>query len=289
MDQFTVGSVPEHFMLPWHLAMENGNFQSHELSVNWQDYPGGTGAMMADLHAGQLDIAIALTEGVVADIIKHRASKIAQVFVSSPLTWGIHVAAESPYQSVEELEGKTFAISRMGSGSHLMAIVMARQRGWSIGNMQLEIVGGMVGARKALPTGEADAFMWEKYMTQPIVERGEFRRVGEFDTPWSCFVVVVRDEILKRSSTQVQALLEVVQKSAESFTIKSDATALVAQRYSLTQEDAERWFERTQWKTDFRVSRTMLNQVMDALVSCQVINRKIDTTLLCSSLTALEQ
>ncbi len=288
MDQFNVGSVPEHFMLPWHSAMENGDFQAKGLSVDWQDYPGGTGAMMADLRAEKLDIAIALTEGVVADIINHRASKIAQVFVSSPLTWGIHVAADSSYQAIKELEGKTFAVSRMGSGSHLMAIVMAKQRGWPIDQMQLEIVGGMVGARKALPNGEADAFMWEKYMTQPIVERGEFRRVGEFDTPWPCFVVVVRNEILKKSLAQVQTILEVVQQSVVRFISKSDATALVAQRYSLAQEDAESWFGRTKWQTDFHISQTMLHQVMDALISCQIIDRKIDPTLLCSPLTVLE-
>ena len=69
MIQFKIGSVPEHFMLPWHLAMENGDFQAKDLSVQWQDYPGGTGAMMSDLRDGLLDIAIALTEGVVSDII----------------------------------------------------------------------------------------------------------------------------------------------------------------------------------------------------------------------------
>ncbi|WKN42458.1 substrate-binding domain-containing protein [Tunicatimonas pelagia] len=289
MDQFNVGSVPEHFMLPWHLAIENGDFQAHGLSVNWQDYPGGTGAMMADLHDGQLDIAIALTEGVIADIVKQRASKLVQVFISSPLTWGIHVAANSAYQSVEELASATFAISRMGSGSHLMAVVMAKHRGWPLDKMQLKVVGGMEGARQALPGGEADAFMWEKYMTQPIVEQGDFRRVGEFDTPWPCFVVVVRNEVLQSSLAQVEVLLKIAQQSAKSFTSRDDATTLVAQRYGLTYEDAESWFGRTKWQTNFRVSRAMLEQVMNALMNCQIIDQKVEPHQLCSSLTVLEQ
>lgn len=287
MVNLRVGSVPEHFTLPWHLAMEAEAFPANEVSIDWQDYPSGTGAMMTDLRSDSLDIAIALTEGVVADIILNNAGKIAQVFVASPLTWGIHVAADSPYQSVGELEGKTFAISRMGSGSHLMAYVMAQHRGWSTEALTLEIVGGMDGARQALPAGKADAFMWEKYMTQPVVERGEFRRIGEFDTPWPCFVVVVRNEILTNHLEKVQTVLQIVQQSAKDFMQRSDATALVAQRYHLTSTDAEAWFARTQWQTDFGISSEMLQKVMKALVSCQVIEKQVDPLSLCSQLAEL--
>lgn len=33
--------------------------------------------------------------------------------------------------SVDELDGANFAVSRLGSGSHTMAFVMAKQRGWT--------------------------------------------------------------------------------------------------------------------------------------------------------------
>jgi len=287
MDQFKVGSVPEHFMLPWHLAIENGAFQAKNLAVDWQDYPGGTGAMTTDLRSGELDIAIALTEGVVASIIQHQAGKIAQVYVESPLTWGVHVATNSFYQSVPELEGRTFAVSRMGSGSHLMAFVMAKQRGWSTDQIKLQIVGGMDGARQALPRGEADAFMWEKFMTQPVVEQGEFRRIGEFDTPWPCFVVVVRNEVLERSLDKVRMLLKIVQQSAQDFMQQADAAAVVAQRYGLSEADAQTWFAGTDWKTDFSVSSEMLEEVMTALLDCQVIEERVEPESLCSDLVEL--
>lgn len=288
MDRFRVGSVPEHFMLPWHLAIESGAFQAQNLTVNWQDYPGGTGAMMSDLRSNKLDIAIALTEGVVTSIIQHDTGKIAQVYVESPLTWGVHVAADSPYRSVTELEGKTFAVSRMGSGSHLMAFVMAKQRGWSTDQIKLQIVGGMDGARQALPRGEADAFMWEKFMTQPVVKQGEFRRVGEFDTPWPCFVVLVRNKILEEHTGRVRAILKTVQQSARSFMQQADAAAVVAQRYGLSEADAQKWFNRTAWKTDFNVSSQMLEQVMVALLDCRVIEKRVEPQSLCSELVDLK-
>jgi hypothetical protein len=41
------------------------------------------------------------------------------------------LGGESPIASLDELDGANFAISRLGSGSHTMAFVMAKQRGWT--------------------------------------------------------------------------------------------------------------------------------------------------------------
>lgn len=51
----------------------------------------------------------------------------------SPLCWAISTGVTSKIQSVEDLRGGTFAVSRMGSGSHLMAYVLAIQRGEHLG------------------------------------------------------------------------------------------------------------------------------------------------------------
>jgi hypothetical protein len=47
------------------------------------------------LRDGETDIAVILTEGIVKDIVAGNQSKIVQVYVQSPLIWGIHVAANS--------------------------------------------------------------------------------------------------------------------------------------------------------------------------------------------------
>src|SRR5690606_33442108 len=90
-----IGGVPEHFNLPWHLAIERGDFTSAGIDLKWTDYPGGTGAMCTDLRNGKIDLAVVLTEGMVADIAKGNPSHIIQLFVKSPLIWGIHVPAAS--------------------------------------------------------------------------------------------------------------------------------------------------------------------------------------------------
>ena len=144
-----VGGVPEYFTKPWHVAQANGWFTEQGVEVAWTDYPTGTGAMMQALRDNQLDVAIALTEGVVSEIVQHDTCRIARYFVKSPLTWGIHVPASSDFQHTAELEHETFAISRYGSGSHLMTYVLGQQEGWATERLQFAPVGKLDDARIA--------------------------------------------------------------------------------------------------------------------------------------------
>ena len=40
-----VGGVPEHFNLPWRLAVESGEFEALGIRVEWTDVDRGTGAL----------------------------------------------------------------------------------------------------------------------------------------------------------------------------------------------------------------------------------------------------
>ena len=276
-----VTGVPEHFNLPWHLAQEAQAFEKEGISLHWQDAPGGTGAMMQALQTGNTDVAIALTEGVVASIAKGTEAKIVQLYVSSPLSWGIHVADHSALYDVESLEGRRFAISRPTSGSHLMAYVLGKQQGWDTEKMQFVEVGGMDGARKALAKDAADIFMWEKFMTKPIVDRGEFRRVGEIDTPWPCFVVVASQAILDKHPEGLLRMLRVVNQASSVFSQRQDAATLVAKGFNLQEEDAKQWLARTKWASDPEISVVMLEQVMETLLDVGAIAKKTTVEMLC--------
>ena len=87
------------------------------MQIDWTTYNGGTGAMTKALREDELDVAVLLTEGIVADLHRGNPSKLLGTYVSTPLTWGVHVAAPSKWQCSSELERATYAVSRMGSGS----------------------------------------------------------------------------------------------------------------------------------------------------------------------------
>jgi sulfonate transport system substrate-binding protein len=276
-----VMGVPEHFNLPWYQAIASGRFAAEGLALQWQDAPGGTGAMMQALQSGDTDIVVALTEGVVANIAKGTDAKIVQLFVSSPLSWGVHVAADSSYRQLEELSDSRFAISRPASGSHLMAFVLGQQQGWDTQSMRFVEVGGMEGAREALAEGSADTFMWEKLMTKPIVDRGEFRRLGVVDTPWPCFVIAASQHLINDQPDALRRLLEVIRREASAFKQSDDAVASIVRRFELQPADVEAWLSRTEWASDRQVSARMLEQVMDTLLQVGAISEKVSPQKLC--------
>src|SRR5690554_4140706 len=159
-----IGGVPEHFNLPWRLAMEEGDLQKENIILHWEDMTGGTGQMVRGLHNNTLDIAVLLTEGITKAILQGLDAKIIQVYVTTPLHWGIHVAQhDKSIQNVDELEGKTFAISREGSGSELMAYVLADNQGWNTSKLRFNSVGDIYGLLWALQNNEASVFLWERF------------------------------------------------------------------------------------------------------------------------------
>ena len=96
-----IGGVPEHFNLAWYLALKNREFKDVGINLRWKDFYGGTGAMNKALREGEIDMAVILTEGVIKDIIDGNPTKIVQTFVKSPLIWGIHVAHQSNYHTID--------------------------------------------------------------------------------------------------------------------------------------------------------------------------------------------
>ena len=107
-----VGGVPEHFNTPWHTAAAAGRFEELGLAFEWKEYPGGTGAMCRDLRSDEIDLAVLLTEGIYKDIVTGGNSKIAGVYVSSPLCWGIHCSAGDHHERFEAVTAANRARSR---------------------------------------------------------------------------------------------------------------------------------------------------------------------------------
>ena len=77
------------------------------------------------LFSFKLDAAILLTEGAVKFIAENQQFVIANVFAKSPLVWGVHVPFNSTITQYNNIFDYPIAISRKGSGSHLMPIVDA--------------------------------------------------------------------------------------------------------------------------------------------------------------------
>lgn len=276
MKTINIGGVPEHFNLAWYLGLKNAEYKDADINLRWEDYFGGTGAMCKGLRDGDIDMAVILTEGIIKDIIAGNKCKIVQVFVKTPLIWGVHVAANSKYKSIDELKGTKAAISRFGSGSHLMAYVNAENNNWDLEkDLDFQVIKNLDGAVEGLTEGKADYFLWEKFMTKPIVDKGVFRRIDECPSPWPCFVVAVREDFLKENKMDVKTILDIVNNTTAEFKDIPSIDRMIANRYEQEIEDVQEWLSLTEWSQE-NISKETVNKVQDELFALNIITEKWD-------------
>ncbi len=260
-----LGGVPEHFNLPWHLALASEAIA--DLDAEWEDQVGGTGQMLAGLADGELDLVSILTEGTVSAIARGLDAVIIQVYVASPLQGGIFVPAESDLERVEQLEGRRIAISRPQSGSHLMAFVLAERNGWAINEKQFVVAGGLQGARTSFATGESDVFLWDQFMTRPLVDAGEFRQVGVFPTAWPSFVFAASTEALTGRTAEIGRIVDAVVSEATALHGLDGAVEMISTRYGLNEETASGWLDTTRFAPRQAMDPAIASDVLSTLES----------------------
>ncbi len=277
MKTIKVGGVPEHFNLPWHLCIEEGDFHKEEINVIWKDFPDGTGAMNKALRSGEIDVAVILTEGIIKDIIAGNPAKIVQAYIGSPLIWGVHVAARSEYKNIEDLRGTKAAISREGSGSHLMTYLNAQNHNWDTSTLDFEIVGDINGAVKALQEDIAQYFMWEYFTTKPLVDNGTFNCIANCPTPWPCFVIVVRNEVLKYNTDRIKKMLKILNSKTLNFKQLPEVEETLTKRYDQHLGDIRKWLEITSWSQN-QISDHEVSKVQEKLVDLNLIQEKVNNS-----------
>ena len=274
MTNLKVGGVPEHFNYPWYITLKNKEYSKHNINLRWQDYPGGTGQMSKALRDGSIDIAIVLTEGIIKDIADGNPSKIVQTFVKTPLIWGVYVSEKSSFKKIDDLEHAIIAISRFGSGSHLMAIVNAYNQGWDVENLKFKVIDNLQGGIDALTNGETDYFMWEHFTTKPLVDNGTFRRIGDCHSPWPCFVIAVRNEVLENNFDEVKKVLDIINAETKDFKQIDKIDKTLAIRYEQKLEDIQKWLKITEWNDGKPFTKNLITRIQNKMIRFNIIQKK---------------
>lgn len=270
MKKVKIIGVPEHFNFPWQLAIDEGAFEARGIDLQWTDIPEGTGKMGQLLESGEADMAIMLTEGTVKSIIGGNPIKIVQEYIASPLLWGIHVGAKSDFKALADLRHGKVAISRFGSGSHLMAFVNAQAKGWDTRSLEFLVVDNLEGAVTALENGTADYFMWEHFTTKPLVDNGTFRRLGDCPTPWPCFVVAASDRFLAEQKGALAHIMEIINLYTEEFRNIPSIDRSLANTYGQQLGDIREWLALTQWSSS-QIGEDTLMEVQRRLLELGLI------------------
>jgi len=268
---FKIGGVPEHFNFPWRLAIEERAFDDLGVTLHWSDMSGGTGQMIKGLETGTLDIAVLLTEGITRAILQGTKAKILDVYVTSPLQWGIHAPIHMDASILLREKPPKFAVSRYGSGSHLMAFVLGKERRWASNDITFNVVGDVYGGIWALENHEAELFLWEKYTTQPFVDKGSCQRLGQVNTPWPCFVLACNADIVAQNRGLLEEMMGVVKTYAKRVKESPQSVEALAWRYHLKTDEVTQWFKETEWNLQEVSLPTAIQTAVNFLAEEQLI------------------
>lgn len=222
----------------------------------------------------ETDLAVILTEGITKSIVEGNPCRIIQEYVASPLLWGIHVGANSEYNEVASLQNTKAAISRFGSGSHLMSYILAQQEGWDPDRLDFEVVNNLEGAIDALTTGRADYFMWERFTTQPLVDQGVFRRLGDCPTPWPCFVIAARLDFIQSQPAAIRLILDLINRYTTEFRNIPSIDRTLANAYGQKLDDIRKWLSLTRWSQE-QLGSQIIEIVIDTLYNLKLIDKRV--------------
>ncbi|GAA5886388.1 hypothetical protein JCM5296_001891 [Sporobolomyces johnsonii] len=273
-----IGFVREHFCSPLlQLAAKNS-------SIELVECPSGTGQVMTRLKNNEIDVAIALTESLIAGIAKKTAEfKLVGTYVTSPLNWAVIVGKESKYQKLADLRGEKIGISRIGSGSQVMASVMGLNEGWvdqdgKVEPIEFEVLDTFKNLRDGVNDGRAAAFMWERFTTKPYLN--EVRFIDYVPTPWHSWAIVASPATLSPSSPllpTLESFLPALSASMHAFDSPaaraSDSIEFIKAQFGYPEEDVRAWLDQVAYPKGeaHEISRDMVERTLDTLVRAGVL------------------
>ncbi|KAK5953452.1 hypothetical protein OHC33_005396 [Knufia fluminis] len=280
-----IGYVPEHYLIPLHLA------KSHfSEPVELIPFPSGTGHMITSLRSDEIDVGIGLTEGWVAGLMnaqgqKEKGYSIVGSWVQNPLRWAIVTGRNrDDIDDVEDLkQHRRVGVSRMGSGSHVMAFVLADQKGWLRQGKDTKSEGLVInplGPFKDLRDGvtgaggqgaTADFFMWEHFTTKPYFDgdKTPLKHIGEIYTPWPSWHIAASTKSFPAptSDQTLSKLFDCLDRGVDEFNKnpQSAIKRLVQGEFGCqySEEDANEWLVSAKF---FEKTRGVDTATMDGVI-----------------------
>ncbi|GAB2491246.1 type 2 periplasmic-binding domain-containing protein [Algoriphagus taiwanensis] len=275
MKTYRIVGVPEHFNFPFRLLAQRQPLKSEGITIEWTEESKGSGQMSKYLREGEVEMAILLTESFFKEVQDGNPILMAGFHVLSPLVWGIHVKPDLEAESISEIHNPHFLVSRMGSGSHLMAKVLAESAKWDSKSLTFEQIGNMDGAKEAFSKGNEGMFLWEKYTTAPEVKKHAMKRMGEVKSPWPCFVMVVSKKSLDEFPGIAQKVRDGIYSLIREVLAMEKVSQVLSEEYHLDQNDVDSWLVQTEWCQKPEISQSQMESIQDRLVHFDILDKKI--------------
>jgi len=233
-----IGGVCEYFNYPF-----LGGFLP---DVDFKVCAAGSGQMLDLLNKGEIDIALMLTEAAMKAQKTQTDLCILSEYVSSPLHWGVYIspAEKDNWQNLP----KIFAVSRLGSGSHLMANLWAKDAQDALQFLPVETLDNAI---VQMARGEAHFFLWEQTTTLPYVAQGKLHQIDSVQAPWAAFVLVTKQKTFVQKQAEIQALYVQLGSVLQTIQSQEDSIEKMADFFKLPITSLQEAYALLQWVNVF--------------------------------------
>ncbi len=112
------------------------------------------------------------------------------------------------------------------------------------------------------------------------MDQGIFRIIGECPTPWPCFVIAVRNDVLENDEASIKTILEIINKETSDFKNTSGLDHIISERYHQKLEDVHQWLSVTEW-CQHNISEKEVDLIQNQLLKLNLIeSKKLSSKLL---------
>ncbi len=271
IQKIIIGGVDEAFNVPWKRIVQRQPLLEYNIELSWIDFGGGTGQIMRSLNSGEIQAAIVLTEGAVADICRNKQSRILSSYVTSPLEWGLHVNEKSFIASKHDLQNAIHAISKFGSGSHLMAILNAYEQKWPVQRINFLEINNLSGGLDALHNETADVFFWEKHTTRSYLKRNGLKYIDSFRGPWGAFVLAVNAALCAEVLNGIKYAFEFVLQECERFKLSHLSAPHITKFNNMDLPTAQAWLQSTRFAHNLGKNELEILKIKEILLQADIL------------------
>lgn len=209
------------------MAKESGAFEKYGLQADLIYISSGPIAVQS-LIGGDLDVAIGASNAVIGAVM-HGASLVA---VGSTANRPSHMLWVQPeVQRVEELRGKTLGVTRFGSITHNLSVLLLRKHGLE-GTVNLRQLGGTREVAAAFQQRAIAGAVTSTMRVDPQVQARMLLNLADAGIPYSMNMIAVWRDYLRRYPETVQGVVRAYVEGVAALHREKERSLMVLSKYS---------------------------------------------------------
>ena len=183
LDEVTLGALRFTSHAAGFIAQERGYFEDEGLDVTFEFFQAAQPIAVATA-SGDVDFGVAGVTGGLMNLAERDAIRIIAGVLSERegvdgmMLMASNEAFEDGVRTPADMEGRSMAMTQVGSSFHYMANFVAEGEGFDLASMRLTPLQGVGNMIAALRSSQVDTMIMVPHIAKPLVEAGAAHELG---------------------------------------------------------------------------------------------------------------